>query len=93
MNQNIDENEYIFIADDEGNEEKFEIIYKFDYEEKSYILVVPSDEEDDDEEDEAEVYAFRYEETEDGYTLHTIEDDAEWDIIEEVFNTLNDELN
>jgi len=81
--------EYIFIPDDEGNEEKFEIIYQFDYEDKKYLLVTPADQDDD---DEAEVYAFRYEENSDGMELYTIQTEEEWDIIEEVFNTLNEEF-
>lgn len=81
--------EYIFIPDDEGNEEKFEIIYQFDYEDKKYLLVTPADQDD---EVEAEVYAFRYEESGEGMELYTIQSDEEWDIIEEVLNTLNDEF-
>lgn len=87
--ENHNEQEYIFIPDDEGNEEKFEIIYQFDYEDKKYLLVTPADQDD---EAEAEVYAFRYEENGEGMELYTIQTEEEWDIIEEVFNTLNEEF-
>lgn len=87
--ENYNEQEYIFIPDDEGNEEKFEIIYQFDYEDKKYLLVTPADQDD---EAEAEVYAFRYEENGEGMELYTIQTEEEWDIIEEVFNTLNEEF-
>ncbi len=84
--------EYIFIPDGDGNEEKFEIIYEFEAEGKNYILLVPADTEYEDEEDE-EVYAFRYEEDDKGdLTLFPIEDDAEWDMVEETFHTLEAEF-
>jgi len=85
-----EEREYIYIADDDGNEEKFEVIYQFDAEGKHYILLVPANLPED--EQEAEVYAFRYEEEGEGLNLYMIEDEKEWDLIEEVFNTLNDEF-
>lgn len=88
--KNSEEKDYIFIPDEEGNDEKFEILYEFDHEDKKYILLVPADLED--EEEEAEVYAFRYEESKNGIELQTIEDEEEWDMIEEVFNTLNHEF-
>lgn len=85
-----DEREYIFIPDEDGNEDKFELIYQFDHEENHYMLLVPADLDEDSE--EAEVYAFRYEEDENGLKLHTIESEEEWDMVEEVFNTLNHEF-
>ena len=86
-----EEREYVFIPDDEGNEEKFEVIYEFETDDKRYILVTPADADDDDE--EAEVYAFRFEEDGQDMRLFPIEEDAEWDMIEEVFNTLDYEFN
>lgn len=85
-----DEVEYVFIPDEEGNEERFEVIYKFDTDDgRKYLLLVPADEDGDDSE-EQEVLAFRYEEEGDdneGLTLYTIESDEEWDLVEEAFNT------
>jgi len=86
-----EEREYIFIPDEDGNEEKFEVIYEFEAENNKYILVVPTDLPDD--EEEAEVYAFRYDEEGEDVKLYTIEDEKEWDLIEEVFNTLDHEFN
>ncbi len=85
-----DQNDYIYITNEEGNEDKFEVIYEFEHEGKNYILVVPTDFDND--EEEAEVLAFRYEEDQDGLKLETIDDDKEWDMVEEVFNTLNHEF-
>lgn len=82
------EPELIYIPDDEGNEEEFEVVMKFEMEDSGakYLMVVPAD--SDDETDE--VYAFRYEEDEDGdeLKLYTIDDEEEWNMVEETFNTL-----
>jgi uncharacterized protein YrzB (UPF0473 family) len=84
-----EEPEIIFIPDEEGNEEEFEVIMKFEVDgsDKKYMMVVPVEAE----EESDEVYAFRYEEDGDDLQLFTIEDEAEWNIVEETFNTLMDE--
>lgn len=85
-----EEPEIIYIPDDEGNEEEFEVIMKFEVDgsDKKYMMVVPvdADEESD------EVYAFRYEEDGDDLQLYTIDDEEEWNIVEETFHTLMDEM-
>lgn len=85
-----EEPEIIFIPDDDGNEEEFEVIMKFEVDgsDKKYMMVVPVDAE----EESDEVYAFRYEEDGDDLQLFTIEDEEEWNIVEETFNTLMDEF-
>ncbi|MBN3525735.1 DUF1292 domain-containing protein [Paenibacillus apiarius] len=82
-----EEPEIIYIPDDEGNEEEFEVIMKFEVDgsDKKYMMVVPMDAEDDEAD---EVYAFRYEEEGDDLKLYVIEDEEEWNIVEETFNTL-----
>ncbi|MFV9510953.1 DUF1292 domain-containing protein [Tepidibacillus sp. LV47] len=84
------EREFIFIPDDEGNEEKFEILYEFEVEDKRYILITPADMDEDQE--EAEVYAFRYEEDGKDMRLYPIENEKEWELVEEVFHTLDYEF-
>ncbi|MFD2670394.1 DUF1292 domain-containing protein [Marinicrinis sediminis] len=89
---NQEENpEVIIIPDEEGNENEFEVIMKFEVDgsEKTYMMVVPVESEQD---EEAEVFAFRYEEDGDDLKLFTIDDEEEWDIVEETFNTLMDEF-
>ncbi|WP_010270657.1 DUF1292 domain-containing protein [Paenibacillus senegalensis] len=88
---NLDEPEIIYIPDEEGNEEEFEVIMKFEVDgsDKKYMMVVPVETED---EESDEVYAFRYEEEEDDLKLYTIDDEDEWNIVEETFNTLMAEL-
>ena len=95
-----EERDLIYIPDEDGNEEAFEVLFTFEVDESDhkYMLVVPADDELDDEADlddesETEVLAFRYEEDENGeITLYLIEDEKEWDIVEETFNTLMDEM-
>lgn len=82
-----EEPEIIYIPDDEGNEEEFEVIMKFEVDgsDRKYMMVIPVDSED---EETDEVYAFRYEEDGDDLKLYIIEDEEEWNNVEETFNTL-----
>ncbi|MCC2686268.1 MAG: hypothetical protein K0R75_3167 [Paenibacillaceae bacterium] len=93
-NENFDEPELIYIADEEGNDEEFEVIMKFEVDDtgKKYMMVVPYSEDEEVDVDEEEVYAFRYEEDGDDLTLFTIDDEEEWEIVEETFHTLLDEM-
>lgn len=88
----FEEPEIIYIPDEDGNEEEFEVIMKFDVDgsDQKYMMVVPCSVEDDEETDE--VYAFRYEEDGDDLKLYTIEDEEEWNMVEETFNTLLGEM-
>jgi len=89
----MEEKERIIIPDEHGDEHLFEVLFSFDVDDtgESYIAVVPSEQADD---EEVEVYAFRYEENgNDDFTLYPIEDDNEWDMVEEMLNTLADEEN
>ncbi|WP_042354967.1 DUF1292 domain-containing protein [Bacillus rubiinfantis] len=88
-----EEERYITLINDEGDEELFEILLTFDSEEfeKSYVLFYPVGASD---EEEGDVHAYAYIPTEDGGfgELMPIESDEEWDMVEEVFNTfLEDE--
>lgn len=82
----MEEPELIYIPDENGNEEEFEVIMRFEVDDSGarYMMVVPVD----DNQEEAEVYAFRYEEDGDDFKLYTIEDEEEWNMVEETFNTL-----
>ncbi|AJS57560.1 DUF1292 domain-containing protein [Paenibacillus sp. IHBB 10380] len=86
-----EEPEIIYIPDDEGNEEEFEVIMKFEVDgsDSKYMMVVPVDSED---EETDEVYAFRYVEDGDDLQLFMIDNDEEWAIVEETFNTLVAEI-
>ncbi|ASN05146.1 DUF1292 domain-containing protein [Virgibacillus necropolis] len=89
----LDEKERIVIPDENGEEHLFEVLFTFDADEteQSYIAVVPVEQKDD---EEVEVYAFRYEEKDaddNDLSLFPIESDEEWEMVEEMLNTLADE--
>ncbi|WP_068674417.1 DUF1292 domain-containing protein [Oceanobacillus sp. Castelsardo] len=87
----LDKKERIIVPDENGEEHLFEVLFTFDVDQtgNSYIAVVPVEQADD---EEVEVYAFRYEETEkEDITLFPIESDEEWEMVEEMLNTLADE--
>lgn len=81
--------ERIIIPED-GVEHEYEVLTLFDIEElgHSYVAVIPVEQV---EEDEAELFVVRYEEDENDpelFKVFQIEDDHEWDLVEEVLNTL-----
>ncbi|QDP40693.1 DUF1292 domain-containing protein [Radiobacillus deserti] len=89
----LEEKERIIIPDENGEEHLFEVLFTFDVDETgySYIAVVPMEQKDD---EEVEVFAFRYEEKsadDDDLSLFQIESDEEWEMVEEMLNTLTDE--
>lgn len=82
-----EEAEIIYIPDDEGNDEAFEVIMRFEPDDgtgRKYMMLVSAEDEDE----MQEVFAFRYEEENDEIKLFPIEDQEEWDMVEETFNTL-----
>ncbi|WP_126427882.1 DUF1292 domain-containing protein [Brevibacillus marinus] len=72
--------------EEEGVARDFRIMYIFDIEDRHYLVLVPVDQE---EQDEYDVHFLRYEG--DGM-LQAIEDDEEWQQVEETFETLIAEL-
>ena len=91
------EHDVITLVDENGNESLFEILMTIDGKEefgKNYVLLVPVGAEED-EQGQVEIQAYSYTENEDGTEgdLQPIPEDseAEWDMIEEVFNSFMDE--
>lgn len=89
-----EEKERIIIPDENGEEHLFEVLFTFDVDETghSYMAVVPAEQADSDE--EVEVFAFRFEEKgeeEDDIALFHIESEEEWELVEEMLNTLTEE--
>lgn len=90
---NQEEREFITLVDENGNETLFEILLTIDGQEefgKNYVLLVPVSD-GKDEEEEIEIQAYSFTENEDGTEgdLQPIPEEAsaEWDMIEEVFNS------
>lgn len=91
------EHEVITLVDEQGNESLFEILLTIDGKEefgKNYVLLVPAGAEED-ENGQVEIQAYSFTENEDGTEgdLQPIpeEAEAEWNMIEEVFNSFLDE--
>lgn len=88
----LEEKERIIIPDENGEEHLFEVLFTFDVDdtEQSYVAVVPAEQKED---EEVEVFAFRFEEKEndEDLALYHIESDEEWDMVEEVLNTVAEE--
>lgn len=73
----------IMLNDEDGNEVEFEVITKLDIEDKEYVIVTPKD---DDTED---AIALRIEKDAEGNdVLVSVEDDEEFAMIEEAYETL-----
>lgn len=94
---NHDEPELITLVDDQGNETLFEILLTIDGQEefgKNYVLLIPASAEED-ENGQVEIQAYSFIENENGTEgdLQPIPEDAtaEWDMIEEVFNSFMEE--
>ncbi|MEH7354212.1 DUF1292 domain-containing protein [Neobacillus drentensis] len=87
------EDRYITLIDENGDEQLFEILFTFDSDEfeKSYVFFYPVGANED--EEEIDILTYAYIPTEDGGfgELMEIETDEEWDMVEEVFNTFNEE--
>lgn len=81
MQENI-----INLVDENGVESQFEIILTLEAEEKEYAILVPIEDEDAE-----EALIFRIDQDEDGEILVPLEDDAEYEIVVDVYNTLMEE--
>ncbi|HGF8209500.1 TPA: DUF1292 domain-containing protein [Enterococcus faecium] len=89
MTEHNHSHEHITLVDDQGNETLYEILLTVDGQEefgRNYVLLYPAGVSED---EDVELQAYAYIENEDGTEgeLEQIETDAEWDMIEEVFNT------
>lgn len=74
----------IVLRDEDNNEVEFELIMKFDIEDKEYVIVTPV------ENDEYEAIAFRIDKDENGEDAFvTIEDDEEFRMVTEAYETLS----
>ncbi len=87
------EEKFITIADEEGNEVLAEVIFTFVNDDENFVFLTLIDEFDevDSIEDDYNVLVYKYEELEDGTIGNLIEieedDQATWDIVAEVFET------
>lgn len=84
----MENDKYITILDEEGNENLAEILFTFDHNDENFVLFKMTL---DYEDDEMEILAYKYEELEDGSIGNLIEinSDEEWDIVEEMLETFS----
>ena len=80
MDNNV---ETILLNDEEGKEIEFDVLTKLDIEDKEYVIVAPTGEEDID------AIALRVDKDAEGNDiLVTIEDDEEFEMISEAYETI-----
>lgn len=80
----------ITLIDEEGKEVDFEVCLTLEAKGKEYAILLPLDEDEyDDEEDVALI--FRIDSDEQGKILVALEDEEEYQIVVDVYNTLMDE--
>lgn len=89
----LDINDRIVIPVEDGEEHLFEVRYIFepDDSEHSYVVVVPIGDNELEDEEEEEAFAFRFVDRGDGeddLDLFPLETDDEWDMIEEMLETV-----
>ncbi|WP_085721915.1 DUF1292 domain-containing protein [Limosilactobacillus reuteri] len=91
MSKQENNEDMITLIDENGNEQLFKELFTFDYDDygKSYIFIYPAEQENDDSVD-IQAYIIADNEDNDGQDLVPIEDDKEWDMVEEVLNTFLD---
>lgn len=85
------DDQLITLIDEDGNEQLFKELFTFDSDDwgKSYIFIYPADQENDDSVD-IQAYIVTNNSDGDGQDLVPIEDDQEWEMVEEVLNTFLD---
>ena len=91
MSKQENNEDMITLIDENGNEQLFKELFTFDSDDyrKSYIFIYPAEQENDDSVD-IQAYIIADNEDNDGQDLVPIEDDKEWDMVEEVLNTFLD---
>ena len=84
------------VIDEQGNELEFEILFTFNSPEynKNYVVYMSTDEADLDEDGYPEIHVSSYTVNEDGEGggLEPIEDEDEWDMVEEIVASFIDEM-
>lgn len=76
----------ISLVDENGVESEFEVILTLEANDKEYAILMPVDDEESD-----EALVFRIDQDEEGEILVPLEDDKEYEIVVDVYNTLMDE--
>lgn len=88
----LNEKDQITLVNEDGEEELFNVLFTFtsDKNGKSYILIYPASDEDKEEVD-IQAYAFNPDDNNLEGELVPIENNDEWEMVEEVLNTFLDD--
>ncbi|TGE73250.1 DUF1292 domain-containing protein [Weissella confusa] len=92
----MNEAELFILTDEEGNEHEFIELFSFDSEDfgKSYIILGPADAAmEGDDEEEVGIMPFIYNKDDEEGMLQPIETEEEFDMVEEVMNTIFNDPN
>jgi len=85
MFEQFEEGQVVTMFDEEGHEHEFELVHWMEIEEKFYVFLAALE----DGGDESEAIVLRVEEDAEGNPQFVgIENDDEWDMVSEVFDTL-----
>ncbi|MBC3803498.1 DUF1292 domain-containing protein [Acetobacterium fimetarium] len=79
------EEDSIGLIDDDGKETDYEVVLRFNVEEKEYVLLAEDEESED-------VHAFLITEDEDGPVLSEVDNEAEFDIVAAAYDEIMDDL-
>jgi uncharacterized protein YrzB (UPF0473 family) len=81
--------EVLYLTNEDNEEIPFEVLYHFENPQtgKKYMFLIPLEETNEDAEEES-VIVLRYHEEGDDILFEEIETEEEWQMVEEVFNTL-----
>ncbi|MGE5418192.1 MAG: DUF1292 domain-containing protein [Acidobacteriota bacterium] len=83
--------EVLVIADDDGVEHEFELVAEMEIDEKNYVVLIPIDDEEEPEEEPEVIIMRAVYDDEDNMSLEEIEDDAEWEKVEGIWNAMLEE--
>ena len=83
----FDEDSFITLTDEDGNEVDFLLLDVMEYEGADYMVLMPLSDEDG-EEDEEELFFLRAEKTEDGEVYSSIEDESLLNAIADAYEKL-----
>lgn len=88
MEENLNENEYFTLTDEDGNEIEFEVIGQYEKNGEQYFAMIPVEDENNDDSEVLEYVILKLAREGDEEILITVDDDDELDDIADYFDDL-----
>ena len=88
MEENILENDYFTLTDEEGNEIEFELIAQCERNGQQYLAMIPVEDEENNDSDVCEYIILKVAEEDGEEVLVTVDDDDELDDVADYFDDL-----